>query len=82
MITYQVFLNFVFLMKYPFTHSHGTNKIKTFSKIYLNIMKYVAYHPLTFYALIQSSSTKNNDKNHTDSYTWLDCKGDSQIPLD
>jgi hypothetical protein len=42
MITYQVFLNFVFLMKYPFTHSHGTNKIKTFSKIYLNIMKYVA----------------------------------------
>jgi hypothetical protein len=41
MITYQVFLNFVFLMKYPFTHSHGTNKIKTFSKIYLNIMKYV-----------------------------------------
>jgi len=42
MITYQVFLNFVFLMKYPFTHSHGTNTIKTFSKIYLNIMKYVA----------------------------------------
>jgi hypothetical protein len=42
MITYQVFLNFMFLMKYPFTHSHGTNTIKTFSKIYLNIMKYVA----------------------------------------
>jgi hypothetical protein len=42
MIIYQVFLNFVFLMKYPFTHSHGTNTIKTFSKIYLNIMKYVA----------------------------------------
>ena len=42
MIIYQVFLNFVFLMKYPFTHSHRTNKIKTFSKIYLNIMKYVA----------------------------------------
>jgi hypothetical protein len=41
MITYQVFLSFVFLMKYPFTHSHGTNTIKTFSKIYLNIMKYV-----------------------------------------
>ena len=42
MIIYQVFLNFVFLMKYPFTHSHGTNTIKTFSKIYLNIMKCVA----------------------------------------
>ena len=42
MIIYQVFLNFVFLMKYPFTHSHGTNTIKTFSKIYLNIMRYVA----------------------------------------
>jgi hypothetical protein len=42
MITYQVFLNFVFLMKYPFTHPHGTNTIKTFSKIYLNIMKHVA----------------------------------------
>ncbi len=42
MIIYQVFLNFVFLMKYPFTHSHRTNTIKTFSKIYLNIMKYVA----------------------------------------
>jgi len=42
MIIYQVFLNFVFLMKYQFTHSHGTNTIKTFSKIYLNIMKYVA----------------------------------------
>lgn len=42
MITYQVFLNFVFLIKYPFTRSHGTNTLKTFSKMYLNIMKYVA----------------------------------------
>jgi hypothetical protein len=42
MITFQVFVNFVFLIKYPFTHSHGTNTIKTFSKTYLNIMKYVA----------------------------------------
>ena len=45
MIIYQVFLNFVFLMKYPFTHSHGINTIKTFSKIYLNIMKCVGENP-------------------------------------
>jgi hypothetical protein len=52
MITFQVFVNFVFLIKYPFTHLHGTNTIKTFSKIYLNIMKYVA-----------ENLTWSNDKN-------------------
>ena len=53
MITLSIFLNFVFLMKYPFTHSHGTNTIKTFSKIYLNIMKYV-----------EENLTWSNDKDH------------------
>src|SRR5215217_7652549 len=37
-VTYQLFRTSCYL----FAHSHGTIKIRTFPKIYLNIMKYVA----------------------------------------
>ncbi len=55
-VTYQLFRTSCYL----FAHSHGTIKIRTFPKIYLNIMKYVA-GSLTWFREINMNESNTAD---------------------